>query len=163
MIATWRRKQTDESYGGEPNAFFQSCVGRAEALSTQPRGQRCPLSSTTSLNRMCGPGLYAGSGSSDQSGSVAGVHYRNPARALCRRFPHEVGTWLSLVERTLGVGEVASSNLVVPTISSADFPRSGGIRDLSCTLRARAGETRRFARTRALLAHGPDPSYGSTP
>src|ERR1700755_3311832 len=29
-----------------------------------------------------------------------------------------VGTWLSLVERTLGVGEVASSNLVVPTISS---------------------------------------------
>jgi hypothetical protein len=28
----------------------------------------------------------------------------------------EVGTWLSLVERTLGVGEVASSNLVVPTI-----------------------------------------------
>jgi hypothetical protein len=29
---------------------------------------------------------------------------------------HSVGTWLSLVERTLGVGEVASSNLVVPTI-----------------------------------------------
>ncbi len=29
-----------------------------------------------------------------------------------------VGTWLSLVERTLGVGEVASSNLVVPTIFS---------------------------------------------
>ena len=29
-----------------------------------------------------------------------------------------VGTWLSLVERTLGVGEVASSNLVVPTIIS---------------------------------------------
>src|SRR5580693_548167 len=28
-----------------------------------------------------------------------------------------VGTWLSLVERTLGVGEVASSNLVVPTIT----------------------------------------------
>lgn len=28
---------------------------------------------------------------------------------------YEVGTWLSLVERTLGVGEVASSNLVVPT------------------------------------------------
>ena len=28
----------------------------------------------------------------------------------------QVGTWLSLVERTLGVGEVASSNLVVPTI-----------------------------------------------
>ena len=30
----------------------------------------------------------------------------------------KVGTWLSLVERTLGVGEVASSNLVVPTIYS---------------------------------------------
>ena len=30
---------------------------------------------------------------------------------------YEVGTWLSLVERTLGVGEVASSNLVVPTIT----------------------------------------------
>ena len=29
---------------------------------------------------------------------------------------YRVGTWLSLVERTLGVGEVASSNLVVPTI-----------------------------------------------
>src|ERR1700722_10813221 len=27
----------------------------------------------------------------------------------------KVGTWLSLVERTLGVGEVASSNPVVPT------------------------------------------------
>ena len=27
-----------------------------------------------------------------------------------------VGTWLSLVERTLGVGEVAGSNPVVPTI-----------------------------------------------
>ena len=40
----------------------------------------------------------------------------------------KVGTWLSLVERTLGVGEVASSNLVVPTISfnhlaHADQPR----------------------------------------
>ncbi len=34
----------------------------------------------------------------------------------------QVGTWLSLVERTLGVGEVASSNLVVPTISP--FPTS---------------------------------------
>jgi hypothetical protein len=32
-----------------------------------------------------------------------------------------VGTWLSLVERTLGVGEVASSNLVVPTIYSIIF------------------------------------------
>jgi hypothetical protein len=27
-----------------------------------------------------------------------------------------IDKWLSLVERTLGVGEVASSNLVVPTI-----------------------------------------------
>ena len=32
-----------------------------------------------------------------------------------------VGTWLSLVERTLGVGEVASSNLVVPTIYFQPF------------------------------------------
>jgi hypothetical protein len=32
-----------------------------------------------------------------------------------------VGTWLSLVERTLGVGEVASSNLVVPTIFLANL------------------------------------------
>jgi hypothetical protein len=32
------------------------------------------------------------------------------------RQSQQVGTWLSLVERTLGVGEVASSNLVVPTI-----------------------------------------------
>jgi hypothetical protein len=32
-----------------------------------------------------------------------------------------VGTWLSLVERTLGVGEVASSNLVVPTISPLTY------------------------------------------
>jgi hypothetical protein len=37
----------------------------------------------------------------------------SPARA---DGPIQVGTWLSLVERTLGVGEVASSNLVVPTI-----------------------------------------------
>ncbi len=29
-----------------------------------------------------------------------------------------VGTWLSLVERTLGVGEVAGSNPVVPTIET---------------------------------------------
>ena len=35
-----------------------------------------------------------------------------------RRRATTVGTWLSLVERTLGVGEVASSNLVVPTISA---------------------------------------------
>ncbi len=35
----------------------------------------------------------------------------------------QVGTWLSLVERTLGVGEVASSNLVVPTIFLSDLTR----------------------------------------
>jgi hypothetical protein len=38
----------------------------------------------------------------------------SPARADVQKTV--VGTWLSLVERTLGVGEVASSNLVVPTI-----------------------------------------------
>ena len=38
----------------------------------------------------------------------------SPARADAQK--QKVGTWLSLVERTLGVGEVASSNLVVPTI-----------------------------------------------
>ena len=38
----------------------------------------------------------------------------SPAWVTCKTI---VGTWLSLVERTLGVGEVASSNLVVPTIS----------------------------------------------
>jgi hypothetical protein len=38
------------------------------------------------------------------------------AREFLWRIPQQVGTWLSLVERTLGVGEVASSNLVVPTI-----------------------------------------------
>ena len=40
--------------------------------------------------------------------------------------PSPVGTWLSLVERTLGVGEVASSNLVVPTISSRNSGWSHG-------------------------------------
>jgi hypothetical protein len=39
-----------------------------------------------------------------------------PLARLGRRANQIVGTWLSLVERTLGVGEVASSNLVVPTI-----------------------------------------------
>jgi hypothetical protein len=34
---------------------------------------------------------------------------------------NKVGTWLSLVERTLGVGEVASSNLVVPTNHSNEL------------------------------------------
>lgn len=34
---------------------------------------------------------------------------------MCDQSVACVGTWLSLVERTLGVGEVASSNLVVPT------------------------------------------------
>jgi hypothetical protein len=38
---------------------------------------------------------------------------RRPPGMTCKS---KVGTWLSLVERTLGVGEVASSNLVVPTI-----------------------------------------------
>jgi hypothetical protein len=47
----------------------------------------------------------------------------------------QVGTWLSLVERTLGVGEVASSNLVVPTITfnnlaHLDLPR-GSISSLA--------------------------------
>jgi hypothetical protein len=42
----------------------------------------------------------------------------SPAWATCKSI---VGTWLSLVERTLGVGEVASSNLVVPTIYSIYF------------------------------------------
>jgi hypothetical protein len=36
-----------------------------------------------------------------------------------------VGTWLSLVERTLGVGEVASSNLVVPTNFSSASHNGG--------------------------------------
>ena len=39
-----------------------------------------------------------------------------PAVVLLDGVQPIVGTWLSLVERTLGVGEVASSNLVVPTI-----------------------------------------------
>ena len=41
---------------------------------------------------------------------------RYPAAARLGDVQTIVGTWLSLVERTLGVGEVASSNLVVPTI-----------------------------------------------
>ena len=50
---------------------------------------------------------------------AAGVHwhlFETPPSALIGLVGTEVGTWLSLVERTLGVGEVASSNLVVPTI-----------------------------------------------
>ena len=43
------------------------------------------------------------------------LQYTPPSPAWVTRKPI-VGTWLSLVERTLGVGEVASSNLVVPTI-----------------------------------------------
>src|SRR5664279_1743024 len=39
------------------------------------------------------------------------VHLGRPSRSSA-----SVGTWLSLVERTLGVGEVAGSNPVVPTI-----------------------------------------------
>lgn|GEM_PF-1614366 len=41
------------------------------------------------------------------------VGFQSPR--LCQDGVTKVGTWLSLVERTLGVGEVASSNLVVPT------------------------------------------------
>ena len=45
------------------------------------------------------------------------VHLGHPvSRILNAADATQVGTWLSLVERTLGVGEVASSNLVVPTI-----------------------------------------------
>ena len=43
------------------------------------------------------------------------LQHTPPSPAWVTRKPI-VGTWLSLVERTLGVGEVASSNLVVPTI-----------------------------------------------
>ncbi len=60
----------------------------------------------------------------------AGVHLGYPARACPgRRFMQQVGTWLSLVERTLGVGEVASSNLVVPTIffPVTRFPSYAGL------------------------------------
>ena len=56
-----------------------------------------------------------------QAGAYALLMYTEgtlPLRSL-RGWRIEVGTWLSLVERTLGVGEVASSNLVVPTNSSA--------------------------------------------
>jgi hypothetical protein len=42
------------------------------------------------------------------------VGFQSPR--MCLDGATKVGTWLSLVERTLGVGEVASSNLVVPTI-----------------------------------------------
>ena len=45
------------------------------------------------------------------------LQHTPPSPAWVTRKPI-VGTWLSLVERTLGVGEVASSNLVVPTIYS---------------------------------------------
>jgi hypothetical protein len=49
--------------------------------------------------------------------------YENPrAGHDCPAHPQQVGTWLSLVERTLGVGEVASSNLVVPTIFFSKIP-----------------------------------------
>ena len=47
-----------------------------------------------------------------------------PARVFLTGALQQVGTWLSLVERTLGVGEVASSNLVVPTISSQQLSSS---------------------------------------
>jgi hypothetical protein len=44
-----------------------------------------------------------------------------PPSAVWLTRKQRVGTWLSLVERTLGVGEVASSNLVVPTILQIIF------------------------------------------
>src|ERR1700761_4395928 len=49
-----------------------------------------------------------------------------------------VGTWLSLVERTLGVGEVASSNLVVPTILFNQFEPLTS--ESICSFRTRHGE-----------------------
>ncbi len=53
-----------------------------------------------------------------QVGTFCGPVYTGatPRGPMAGAFSYEVGTWLSLVERTLGVGEVASSNLVVPTI-----------------------------------------------
>jgi hypothetical protein len=60
-----------------------------------------------------------------------------------------VGTWLSLVERTLGVGEVASSNLVVPTnfLLVRCVNHYKRIRFVSCELRVGGGESVPLART----------------
>ena len=50
---------------------------------------------------------------------AARVHLtRTTPRATLR----SVGTWRSLVARTLGVGEAAGSNPVVPTIHFQNFP-----------------------------------------
>jgi hypothetical protein len=62
-----------------------------------------------------------------QSGSNCGSNM-GPIRHSAGFFPIydvvvAIDKWLSLVERTLGVGEVASSNLVVPTINSIVFNR----------------------------------------
>jgi hypothetical protein len=58
------------------------------------------------------------SDAADGAGRVhLGLQYTPPSPAWAD-VQTIVGTWLSLVERTLGVGEVASSNLVVPTIKS---------------------------------------------
>ena len=67
------------------------------------------------------PGLWVGA-KFGQSCTLRSAGY--PAVAHPGRRATIVGTWLSLVERTLGVGEVASSNLVVPTIlfSNLGFP-----------------------------------------
>jgi hypothetical protein len=59
---------------------------------------------------------------------VSRVHLETagyPPSPVWADVPTIVGTWLSLVERTLGVGEVASSNLVVPTIYSIIFNKLG--------------------------------------
>jgi len=60
-------------------------------------------------------GRYLGTDGTFPSASIAAL---GPGYSQASRPAHsqQVGTWLSLVERTLGVGEVASSNLVVPTI-----------------------------------------------
>ena len=51
-----------------------------------------------------------------------------PLRSVCGPNPLFVGTWLSLVEHSLGVRGVGSSNLPVPTNSkSVCYALSGGI------------------------------------
>ncbi len=74
----------------------------------------------------------------------ADVHWCNPAAARpARSGATQVGTWLSLVERTLGVGEVASSNLVVPT---NQLTRAGRCRVAKAA--SSAGNTARQRRSR---------------
>ena len=66
------------------------------------------------------------SGAASEEKHVGSCRLRYPAAGpLMRAQSQQVGTWLSLVERTLGVGEVASSNLVVPTIFFP-YPRNAG-------------------------------------